>query len=139
MDEKIISCSWHQTTKPRILFYPIFSANFSQLKQFKKKRTFNWSKNEKKNLFWTNKKFVFFFNYPNWENSWKKIVVWWLDVKNKIHNKITVPNFSIVGNFQLRILLLTFWIPPDWSKSKRTQNFLKNLDTHTKKGINIQN
>ena len=40
-----ISCSWHQTTKPRILFSPIFSANFSQFDQMKKKTNFWLVKN----------------------------------------------------------------------------------------------
>jgi hypothetical protein len=35
-----ISCSWHQNTKQSILFSPIFSTNFSQLEQLKKKANF---------------------------------------------------------------------------------------------------
>ena len=36
----LLSCLWHQTTKQRILFYPIFSTNFFQLEQLKKKTNF---------------------------------------------------------------------------------------------------
>ena len=32
-----VSCSWHQTTKPPILFSPIFSTNVSPFEQLKKK------------------------------------------------------------------------------------------------------
>ena len=52
---KLLSCSWHETTKPRILLPPIFLS----LSSWKRKQTFllfqNW---EKENFF-----FVFFFNY----------------------------------------------------------------------------
>ena len=40
-----VYCSWHQTTKPGILFSQIFSTRFFQHEQLKKnKKTFYWSK-----------------------------------------------------------------------------------------------
>ena len=38
---KLASFSWHQTTKPRILFSPFVSTNFSQFEQLKKKTNFS--------------------------------------------------------------------------------------------------
>ena len=38
-----LSCSWHQSTKPWILFFPFFSIDFSQFEQLKKtKNNFQW-------------------------------------------------------------------------------------------------
>ena len=56
-----VSCSWYQTTKPPILFSPIFYTNV-----------------------WTNEKFIFFFISSNWEkfvekiegNKIRRLVVW---------------------------------------------------------------
>ena len=59
---KLWSCLWHQTTKPRILFSPICFTNFSLFEQLKKKTNFSLVQNWEKNIFGTNKMFVFFFN-----------------------------------------------------------------------------
>ena len=56
----------------------------------------------KKNLLWTNKMFVFFFNCPNWETFVEKLgetklVVWWFDVTKRysfsFNWKISVKKF----------------------------------------------
>ena len=67
---KLLSCSWHQTTKPPILFSPIFSTNFSQFEQLKKKTNFLLVQNsffsqfeqlvEKENKLFTGPKQFFF-------------------------------------------------------------------------------
>ena len=67
--------------KPPILFSPIFSTNFSQFEQLKRKQTFHWSNTEKENLFWTNK------NCKNWEKH-----DWLFDATNKV---IVTQDFSV--------------------------------------------
>ena len=72
-----ISCSWHQTPKPPILFSPIFSTNFSQLEQLiKKTKVFS--------RFWTIWKVCFLFQMLKlrkfhrkiWGNKIGCLVVW---------------------------------------------------------------
>ena len=62
-----LSCSWHQITKPWILFSPIFSNNVSQFELLKRKQTIHWPE----------KKFGEQFGKT-------RFVVWWFDVTNKI-------------------------------------------------------
>jgi hypothetical protein len=85
----LISCSLHQTTKPQILFSSIFSANFCQLDQLKKKTNFLLVQNRFFLKFGPMKS-LFSFSSPQTEKtSWKKLgktrfMVWWFDVTNKI-------------------------------------------------------
>ena len=65
--------SWHQTTKPRILFSDFFPRNFLSWAVEEENKLFIGPKLRKKNLFWTNKKFVFFFNCYNWETFLEKL------------------------------------------------------------------
>ena len=85
----LVSCSWYQSTKQPILFFPIFSTNFSQLEQLKrianffigpKQIFFSLSFGPMKSLF-------SFSTAKNEKRSWKKLgktrfVVWWFDVTN---------------------------------------------------------
>ena len=80
-----LSCSWHKTTKQPILFPPILFTKFSQFEHF---WVFHWSQT-KKNLFWTNKKFVLYqllklrkICVINWENKISDLMVW---CTNKIY------------------------------------------------------
>ena len=87
----IISCSWHQTTKQPILFSPIFSTNFSQLEQLKKKTNFLLVQNRFFLGLGQMKSLFSFSSTQTEKNSWKKLgktrfVVWWFDVTNKIEN-----------------------------------------------------
>ena len=63
----LIVASNHQSCSPHF-----FSWIFLSLSSQKRKETFHWPKTEK-NLFWTNKKFVFFFNCSNWEKFVEEI------------------------------------------------------------------
>ena len=76
---RTVSNSWHQTTKPPILLSPIFPQIFLNLSSWRRKQTFIGLK-QVFPQFWTNEKFLFFFNCSNWERLGKKIlfflVVW---------------------------------------------------------------
>ena len=84
-----LSCSWHQTTKPRILFSPIFSTKFSQLEQLEKKSNILLVQNRSFLSFGPMKSLFSFSSGQSENNSRKKLgktkfVVWWFDVTNKI-------------------------------------------------------
>ena len=57
---------------------------------------FNWQ-TEKKNLFWTNKKFVFFFNCSNWEKIVEKIreTNWWNYLMDSLKVEIDEEDSSV--------------------------------------------
>ena len=69
----------HQTTKTPILF----STNFSQFEQLK---NFSFVQNWKKTCFGPIKSQFSFSTAKTEKNSWKRLVVWWFDVTNKIHD-----------------------------------------------------
>ena len=73
---KLVSFSWHQTTKakPRILFSHLFPPIFLSLRSWKRKQTFRWSKTEKKPPGFGPIKSFFFFNCSR-ENKIRGLVV----------------------------------------------------------------
>ena len=96
----LTSCSWHQTTKPLILFFLILFMPFSQFG--KENKLFIGCPKQFFFPICASEKFVFFFNCSNWEteNLWKwlgktRLVVWCFDVMNKIiHCKCLYSNYS---------------------------------------------
>ena len=83
--KRLISCSWHQSTKQPILFSPIFPMNFSQIEQLKKETNFSLVQNWGKTCFGPMKSLFSFSTAQTEKNSWEKLektrlVVWGIDV-----------------------------------------------------------
>ena len=88
-------------------FPNFFHDFFSVLAVEKEKRQLLIGQKIRKKTFWTNRKFVFFFNYLNWEKFVEKLgktrfVVWWFDIMNNImastlrhRNRLRIGNFSL--------------------------------------------
>ena len=96
--------------KQPILFSPIFSVNFSQLQQLKKKTNFLLVQNSFFSLFWTNEKLVFFFNCWSWEKFGEKIgknnfgcLVVWCHEQDNIFMK-----YYLINNWKKVLCLLDF-------------------------------
>ena len=102
----LISSSWHQITKPRILFSPIFSTNFSQFQQLKRKQTFYLSKTD-----------FFFFILDQWK-------VWFLFQQlklRKIRGKYWGKQDSWFGGLMSR----TRYRISKWANKNRTYIYSK--------------
>ena len=151
---QLISCSWHQTTKPRILFSPIFS----QFKRLKQKTNFYLVQKWEKNCFGPIKSLVSFSTAQTEKNSWQKLgetrfVVWWFDVTNKIyifcqfllfwselkiHQEFRL-EFCRGNSFQLfhgyKICILKLQLNQRIKQDARTDPFLSNITHAQKKSI----
>ena len=69
---------------------------------------FDW-RTETKNLFWTNKKFIFSFNCSNREKLGKtRFVVWWFDPMSSLV-VISLLILGVQGLFQLNFFFLVLW------------------------------
>ena len=88
----------HESCLPK--FFP---RNFVSWAVEKENKLFIGPKLRKKNLFWTNKKFIIFFNSSNWEKLGKtKLFVWWIDVTNWLYDRRSKLLSDFLGNlFQL--------------------------------------
>ena len=83
----------------RMLVSPISKSEFTIfLMYFCSDFFFNWQ-TEKKKLYWTNQKFVFFFNCSNWEQFMEQIGVtnWWKHLMNSLRQKNCRANEKMQG------------------------------------------
>ena len=90
----------HQTNN---LVFPKFFHKFFSVKQLKKKNKLFMRLKLRDNLFWTNKKFVIFFNCWNWDKLVKKIGC----LLNWCHGKIQVTK-SFIAKKKIWIFLYFF-------------------------------
>ena len=109
----LIFCSWHQTTKPRILF-SANSTNIFQLEQLKKKTNFLLVQNRLFLSFGPMKSLFSFSTAQTEKILWKKLgktrlVVWWFDVTNKIQT-IVLQKWTLMRRALSRFLFSKLWM-----------------------------
>ena len=100
---------------------------------------FSTGKLRKKNLFWTNKKFVFFFNYWNWEKFVENIgeTNWWKHLMNSLQKNLPKHVQNVAGWFYAQENIwhcdvLKFTLFGVWKVDFRFPNGLKILSNNQK-------
>ena len=115
---------------------------FLSLSSWKRKQTFHWSKTEK-NMFWTNKNIVFFFNCSNWEKIADEIgenkiscLVVWCHEQDKCPNfeadctKSENPNFNLKTWNSTTLFTIPFQVPRGSNVSVTQPWQLWPMETH---------